>query len=474
MPNNKPINEGARWGLPLEEIEQLGERLFEFYQEFRSYLRTQTRDTSEYGFDYVSGLLRMETKRTIANIGRQSQISGQNLHHFMSNSPWSSAGLIAAIQAKVKARPEFQTETMLLVDESADEKAGEQSAGAGRQHNGRLGKIEMSQVGVFLTLASPTISTWIDGELFLPEHWFSPAATKQRAKAELPPDLTFRTKPELAGLMIQRAVAQGIPFEAVAMDSLYGRNQKLRAQLAQAGLEYYADIPANTQVYLCQPHWVYPLTKRGKRPKQPRVQGRAYEVGSLVTSPHLPWHQLTVRPTDQGYLTAEFTCLPVWTVYQHTIRREWLLIRLDDSRVTYTLTNAAADTPLATMARRQSFRHFAERSNQDSKSDFGWDDFQALKYRAWQHQLALTILAGWFITEVRLDWISRYQHQPDLLAHYQVDILPGLSVANIRELLRAAMPLPQLSPAEATQLVIQHLDNRIRSRKSRLRNRSSP
>lgn len=35
----------------------------------------------------------------------------------MSNSPWSSAGLIAAIRAKAKMRPEFQTKTMLLVDE---------------------------------------------------------------------------------------------------------------------------------------------------------------------------------------------------------------------------------------------------------------------------------------------------------------------------------------------------------------------
>jgi hypothetical protein len=126
------------------------------------------------------------------------------------------------------------------------------------------------------------------------------------------------------------------------------------------------------------------------------------------------------------------------------------------------------------MARRQSFRHFAERRNQDSKSDFGWDEFQAIKYRAWQHQFALTMLAAWFIAQIRLDWVSRYQHHPDLLAHYQVEVLPALSVANIRDLLRAALPLPQLSPADATRLVIQHLDNRIRSRQSRRRQHSGP
>jgi len=104
----------------------------------------------------------------------------------------------------------------------------------------------------------------------------------------------------------------------------------------------------------------------------------------------------------------------------------------------------------------------------------GWDEFQAIKYRAWQHHLALTILASWFIAETRLDWAAQYQCDPDLLAAYDVEVLPRLSMANVRDLLRSAMPLPQLSPTEAAFLVVAHLDNRIRSRKSRLRNKSSP
>lgn len=437
-------------------------------------MRTQTRDTSEYGFWYISGLLRLETKRTMANIGRKSAVGEQNMQHFMSKSPWSGSGLVNGIQAKVKQRFEFQEETMLLIDESADEKAGDHSAGAGRQHNGRLGKVEMSQVGVFLTLATPSLSTWIDGELFIPEVWFKPEAVDRRAKAEIPPHRTFQTKPQLAWTMIQRAVANGVPFQAVGMDTLYGRSKKLRADLDQAGLEYYADVPADTQVYLCRPHLVYKKTKRGKRAKHATVHGRAYEVRSLLEYQHLHWQQITVRPTEQGYLTAEFVRLPVWTLYKQTLRREWLLIRLDEGRIIYTLSNATWNMPLQTMAWRKSFRHFAERSNQDSKSDFGWDEFQAIKYRAWEHQLALTILAGWFVTEIRLDWVAQYQHDPDLLTYYEVEMLPVLSAANVRELLRAAMPLPQLSPSEAALLVIKHLDNRIRSRKSRLRTGPSP
>jgi len=93
------------------------------------------------------------------------------------------------------------------------------------------------------------------------------------------------------------------------------------------------------------------------------------------------------------------------------------------------------------------------------------------KFRAWKHQLALTILASWFVVETRLDWQKRFPPNLDLLVEYDVDVLPKLSVANVRELLRASMPLPQLSPDEAAELVVSHLVNRTRSRKSRLRHR---
>lgn len=76
-----------QWGIPLPEVDQLGERLFQFYGRFRSYTQTKTRDTSEYGLGYLSGLLRMETKRNLANVGRKTAMPGQNLQHFISNSP---------------------------------------------------------------------------------------------------------------------------------------------------------------------------------------------------------------------------------------------------------------------------------------------------------------------------------------------------------------------------------------------------
>jgi SRSO17 transposase len=215
----------------------------------------------------VSGLLRIETKRNMANIARKTGMNTQNTQHFMSYSPWSGSGLIADVQDDIKEHTEFQTGAMLVVDESAEQKAGEYSAGAGRQHNGRLGKIEMSQVGVFAALVTPRVNTWIDGELFFPACWFEEGYADKRKKVGFPQGRTFKTKPELVWGIVQRLQAKGIPFAAIAMDDLYGRNTQLRQRLDGAGIEYYGDIPENTVMYLDKPQIVYPITKRGKPSK---------------------------------------------------------------------------------------------------------------------------------------------------------------------------------------------------------------
>ena len=131
-----------------------------FFDKFQGSFRTKTHDKSAYAYGYVSGLLRIELDRNMAEIARQTGMVEQNTQHFMSNSPWSGPGLITDLKHDIKSHPEFQRGAMLIIDESADQKAGPWSAGAGRQYNGRLGKVEMSQVGVFAALVTPRVNTW--------------------------------------------------------------------------------------------------------------------------------------------------------------------------------------------------------------------------------------------------------------------------------------------------------------------------
>ena len=60
---------------------------------------------------------------------------------------------------------------VLIFDESGFAKKGEASAGVARQWNGRLGKVDNCQVGVFATLCRGDMATLIDARLYLPEDW---------------------------------------------------------------------------------------------------------------------------------------------------------------------------------------------------------------------------------------------------------------------------------------------------------------
>ena len=76
--------------------------------------------------------------------------------------------------------------------------------------------------------------------------------------------------------------------------------------------------------------------------------------------------------------------------------------------------------------------------------------------------------AGVVVRRRKLDWARTYSRAPEWVQQLEVAVLPALSMANMRELLQAVLPLDQLSPDEATRLVIKHLVNRANSTRSRL------
>jgi SRSO17 transposase len=329
---------------------------------------------------------------------------------------------------------------------------------------------------VYLAYAKGMHWTLWDGCLFIPEKWFSANAAQRRAKADIPSQQYFQTKVELGWQMIEQAKAKGLSFEAVAFDSLYGRSYWLRERCEQASLEYYADIPNNYLLYRQVPVLEFELGKRGKPSQKFTVIGQTpLKAADFARLPQAVWEKLTLRPTERGQMQVEFARYRVWAVSSTgTVREETLLLKREAQTIRYSLTNAPSSTNLATLAQRKCQRYFVERSLQDAKSELGMADFQALKYRAWEHHLALTLLASWFIAETRLDWAEESPPDTQLLRDYQTDVLPGLSMSNVCELLRAALPLRQLSSQQAAALVIQHLDNRTRSRRSRLRRHSGP
>ena len=469
-----------RWGLSVRAIAQLGNDLREYWARFRSCFRTRTRDTSEYAYVYLRGQLTMEDTRNYANIERRlTGGDGQGLQQFMTDSPWSGQQVFRQIQAEISEQPALQSGGVLILDESADAKSGKHSAGAARQRNGRLGKVDMCQVATNLAFYHLATRVWtlVDGELFVPEVWFTKKYAGLRQEVNLPSDRVFETKPQLGLKMIRRVREHGLPFERVACDDLYGRGRHFRATLDDDGVLYAAEVPANTRVYLKPPKVGVPRRRRrsGRAPSRRRVLSRhkPHEVRSLARRRRTEWQRVQVRHTERGVLEADFAVRQVWTLTQDMqVRAEWLVIRRDlGGRLTFVLLNDPPDTPAQTLIEASCQRYFVERTYQDAKSELGWDDFQARKYRAWEHHMALTAAALWFVADVKLKWQQTYERDPELLHQLELDVLPALSTANVRDLLQAALPLPHLTPQQSRELVATHLVHRARSTRSRLKRR---
>jgi len=478
---HESVLEPQRWGLSAGMSLELPERLSDFWQRYFDCFGTKTRNVGHYAYHYLSGLLRLESKRNYTKIGLAAGVHGENIQHFMTNSPWSGRRAIEQVQEEIKATPGLERGSVLLLDESADEKAGDQSVGAGRQHNGRLGKVDMSQVGVFVAyvnLIQPeqALWSWVDGELYLQEHWFSPEMAELRKKVGLPPERKFLTKIELAWQLIQRILVKGLPFEAVAFDDLYGRSTWLRDKLAEAKLIYMADVPRTSQVYLEKPVLGIPTPKPGQPgPKPSRMQVlngvKPLAVHQVARRADTRWQRIRVRATERGELNDPFAVRRVWTTREEQTEpvQEWLVIRREaKNRYNYAFSNAAAEISINDLAWVKCQRYFVERSNQEAKSEAGWAELEARKYRAWVHHMALVILVSWFAAQIKWQWAQQALRDPTLHQQFAVDLLPALSMANIRLLLRAAMPLPQPTPEQAIAQVTQHLVNRTRSRRSRL------
>lgn len=101
-------------------------------------------------------------------------------------------------------------DAVLIVDETGFVKKGHASAGVRRQYTGTAGRIENSQVGVVLALATGRGRALIDRRLYLPEYsWCTDA--ERRHTAGIPEEVQFATKPRLASKMIDAALDAASP-----------------------------------------------------------------------------------------------------------------------------------------------------------------------------------------------------------------------------------------------------------------------
>ena len=147
------------------------------------------------------------------------------VQEFLSRTRWDADAVRDDLQAYV-IEQFGDADAVLVLDETGFLKKGKKSAGVARQYSGTAGRIENSQIGVFLGYASRHGRVLLDRALYLSKDWAKDRP--RRAEARIPEDVAFTTKPMLGLDMLERARAAGVPFAWITGDSVYGGVYALR------------------------------------------------------------------------------------------------------------------------------------------------------------------------------------------------------------------------------------------------------
>ena len=272
-------------------------------------------------------------------------------------------------------------DVVLIVDETGDAKTSGDCAGAARQYSGTLGGIAMCQVAVTLTCASPAGHALIGRALYLPEGWA--ADEERRELAGVPDEITFETKPQLAGDLLQHAHDQGIRAGFVAGDEVYG-GRDLRQGIRARGTGYVLAIRSN-----------YPVTL-------PPGRRLSAKTASHLVKPAM-WQRMRTGSATKGakdYDWAMIGILPDDTPDgQEDSGHAFLLLRRHryTGTVSYYLCWSPGPVPLAKLIAVAVARWKIEEDHQQSKQVSGLDSGQVTTWTSWHRWTAISLLAYIFL-----------------------------------------------------------------------------
>jgi SRSO17 transposase len=397
-----------------DDVRAAAEQLVHFHERFApSFGKEQAQD---HAHDYLMGLLVCPERKSIEPIALtvgHGDVSG--LQKFIGAAPWPYDDVMAEAQSLfvdelVPSAAGTPVGTVGVVDESAFAKKGAHSAGVARQHNGRLGKEDNCQVGVFLVGVTPAGSALLDHQLFLPEAWCesTPEARDRRERAHIPEDVGFRTKPRIAAELIRNVAVLGqVALDWVVADDEYGRAGHFLDELEQLEQRYVLEVPATTAVWTADPATRVPAySGRGRKPTRPARDAVRAVARIAAELPASAWKALQVREGAKGPLVFEFAALRVWgTRHRKPGPPAWLLIRRSlgrDPELKYYVSNAGAETPLETLALVACSRFRVEEFLEDCKSYLGMAQYETRSWVGWHHHMTLVGLAHLFVTLTRL------------------------------------------------------------------------
>jgi SRSO17 transposase len=396
-----------------DEVRAAAERLVQFHDRFAPLFGKQ--QAQDHAYTYVKGLMACPERKSIEpialNVG-DGRVSA--LQKFINIAPWGHDDVQSEVQAAfadelAPSAAAGPIGVVGVIDESGFAKKGDRSAGAGRQYNGRLGKRDNCQVGVFLVGVTPDGSALLDHQLYLPEDWCEEtrACRGRRERVHIPESVGFQTKPQIAAALIRQTVALDVVNpDWITADEAYGQNGEFLDEVERLELRYVVEVPVNTTVRTKDPARCVPeYGGRGRMPTKPSRESVASVVVAASSVDPESWRVLNLGPGAKGPLAFEFAAIRVWAVRHGEAGPPiWLPMRRSLEpvpEVKYYVSNADASTPLEVLARVACSRHKVEDFFEDAKSYLGMAQYETRSWAGWHHHMSLVAMAHLFVTLTR-------------------------------------------------------------------------
>jgi SRSO17 transposase len=251
-----------------------------------------------------------------------------------------------------------------------------------RQYTGTAGRIENSQVAVYLTYAGPAGHAMIDRELYLPKSWTEDP--ERCAQAGVPAHVGFATKPALATVMLTRALDAGVPAAWATGDEVYGADPRLRAILEDRRVGYVLAIGCDRRV--------------------PTATGPVRADTLTASIPKRAWQRLSAGPGAKGERIYDWALIDLDPPVAHPTTTNptgpagcwWLLARRNrrTGELAFYRCYAPRPVPLRELVRVAGRRWTVEETFQTAKGLTGLDEHQVRTWRSWRRWTILSMLAN--------------------------------------------------------------------------------
>ena len=336
---------------------------------------------------FIDGLLFGAERKTGWMLAEEAGLARPyKIQSLLGRSSWSADDLCKRVRdyaLEALADPDG----VLVIDETGFLKKGTHSVGVARQYSGTAGRIENSQIGVFASYASRWGHALIDRRLYLPKSWANDP--ERRAKAHVPEDITFATKPAMACEMVTRLLDECIPCAFVLADAVYGADFRFRRMLEERQQSYVLAVRSNQTLRFME-EWTLIQTD---------------PVKMVAALPADAWLPLSAGEGAKGPRLYDWARIQLNYQAPDGFSR-WMLARRslrDPEAIAYYFAFARSDTTLAELAAAAGLRWTIEECFLRAKDDLGLDHCEARSWHGWHRHISLVMAAAAFLARLGAD-----------------------------------------------------------------------